>query len=49
VVHSTTKYLNAHRHVGGVVISHDDEASERLSSSSERRRAVPGPFDCFLC
>ena len=50
VVHSTTKYLNGHSDmVGGVVISNDDEASERLQFVQNAAGAVPGPFDCFLC
>ncbi len=50
VVHSATKYLNGHSDmVGGVVISNDDEASERLQFVQNAAGAVPGPFDCFLC
>jgi cystathionine beta-lyase/cystathionine gamma-synthase len=50
VVHSTTKYLNGHSDmVGGVVISNDDAASERLQFVQNAAGAVPGPFDCWLC
>ncbi|HXF58426.1 MAG TPA: aminotransferase class I/II-fold pyridoxal phosphate-dependent enzyme, partial [Candidatus Saccharimonadales bacterium] len=50
VVHSTTKYLNGHSDmVGGIVISNDDEASERLQFVQNAAGAVPGPFDCWLC
>ncbi len=49
VVHSTTKYLNGHSDmVGGVVVSNDDAASERLQFLQNAVGAVPGPFDCFL-
>ena len=49
VVHSTTKYLNGHSDmVGGVVISNDEAASERLQFLQNAVGAVPGPFDCFL-
>ena len=49
VVHSTTKYLNGHSDmVGGIVISNDDEASERLQFVQNAVGAVPGPFDCWL-
>ena len=50
VVHSTTKYLNGHSDmVGGIVISNDEEASERLQFVQNAAGAVPGPFDCWLC
>ena len=49
VVHSTTKYLNGHSDmVGGIVISNDDAASERLQFLQNAVGAVPGPFDCWL-
>ena len=49
VVHSTTKYLNGHSDmVGGVVISNDAAASERLQFLQNAVGAVPGPFDCWL-
>ena len=49
VVHSATKYLNGHSDmVGGIVISNDAEASERLRFLQNAAGAVPGPFDCWL-
>jgi cystathionine beta-lyase/cystathionine gamma-synthase len=49
VVHSTTKYLNGHSDmVGGIVVSNDDAASERLQFLQNAVGAVPGPFDCWL-
>ena len=49
VVHSTTKYLNGHSDmVGGIVISNDPAASERLRFIQNAVGAVPGPFDCWL-
>jgi len=48
-VHSTTKYLNGHSDmVGGLVISNDDAASQRLQFLQNAVGAVPGPFDCWL-
>ncbi len=50
VVHSTTKYLNGHSDmVGGMVVSNDEGASERLQFVQNAAGAVPGPFDCWLC
>jgi cystathionine beta-lyase/cystathionine gamma-synthase len=50
VVHSTTKYLNGHSDmVGGIVVSNDAAASERLQFIQNAVGAVPGPFDCWLC
>src|SRR5258705_6206906 len=50
VAHSTTKYLNGHSDmVGGIGISNDDAASERLQFVQNAAGAVPGPFDCWLC
>src|SRR2546428_1138243 len=50
VVHSTTKYLNGHSDmVGGIVISSDPAASERLQFVPNAAGAIPGPFDCWLC
>jgi cystathionine beta-lyase/cystathionine gamma-synthase len=49
VVHSTTKYLNGHSDmIGGVVVSNDPKASERLRFLQNAVGAVPGPFDCWL-
>lgn len=48
-LHSTTKYLNGHSDmVGGVVVSNDEAASERLQFLQNAVGAVPGPFDCWL-
>ena len=50
VLHSTTKYLNGHSDmIGGIVISNDAAASERLQFVQNAAGAVPGPFDCWLC
>ena len=49
VVHSATKYLNGHSDVvGGIVVTGDEEAGERLSFIQNAVGAVPGPFDCWL-
>jgi cystathionine beta-lyase/cystathionine gamma-synthase len=49
VVHSTTKYLNGHSDmVGGIVVSNDPAASDRLQFVQNAVGAVPGPFDCWL-
>jgi cystathionine beta-lyase/cystathionine gamma-synthase len=50
VLHSTTKYLNGHSDmVGGMLVTSDDEAAERLGFIQNAVGAVPGPFDCWLC
>ncbi|RDV38990.1 cystathionine gamma-synthase [Bradymonadaceae bacterium TMQ3] len=49
VVHSTTKFINGHSDVvGGVVITNDDEAAEKLRFLQNSIGAVPGPFDSWL-
>jgi cystathionine gamma-synthase len=49
VVHSSTKYLGGHSDaVGGLVITSDDDAYERLRYLQNAVGAVPGPMDCFL-
>nr|WP_233497064.1 cystathionine gamma-synthase [Lujinxingia litoralis] len=49
VVHSTTKFINGHSDVvGGVVITNDDEAAEKLRFLQNSMGAVPGPFDSWL-
>jgi cystathionine beta-lyase/cystathionine gamma-synthase len=49
VVHSSTKYLNGHSDVvGGVVVTKDEVAAERLGFVQNAVGAVPGPFDCWL-
>ena len=49
VVHSTTKYMGGHSDaVGGLVITSDEGAYERLKFLQNAVGAVPGPMDCFL-
>jgi cystathionine gamma-lyase len=49
VVHSTTKYLNGHADVvGGVLVTSDPEAYERLSFLQNAIGAIPSPMDSFL-
>jgi cystathionine beta-lyase/cystathionine gamma-synthase len=49
VVHSSTKYLNGHSDVvGGIVVTNNDAAAERLGFVQNAVGAVPGPFDCWL-
>jgi cystathionine gamma-synthase len=49
VFHSSTKYLAGHSDtIGGVVVTSDDEAAERLRFLQNAMGAVPGPLDCFL-
>jgi len=49
VVHSTTKYLGGHSDVvGGVIVTSDDEAYEKMKFLQNAVGAVPGPMDCFL-
>lgn len=49
VVHSTTKYLAGHSDViGGVLVTTDTQAFERLKFLQNAVGAVPGPLDCFL-
>jgi cystathionine beta-lyase/cystathionine gamma-synthase len=49
VVHSTTKYMGGHSDaVGGLVITSDDEAYEKLKVLQNAVGVVPGPMDCFL-
>jgi len=49
VVHSTTKYLNGHSDmVGGIVVSNEPAATERLQFVQNAVGAIPGPFDCWL-
>ncbi len=49
VVHSTTKYLNGHSDsVGGIVVSNDEEASERLGFIQNAAGAILSPFDSWL-
>jgi cystathionine beta-lyase/cystathionine gamma-synthase len=49
VLHSTTKYLNAHSDmVGGIVVTRRDDVAERLGFIQNASGAVPGPMDCWL-
>jgi len=49
VVHSSTKFLGGHSDVlGGVVLTSDDSAAERLRFHQNAVGAVPSPFDCWL-
>ncbi len=49
VVHSTTKYLNGHSDVvGGVMMTSDTEAYERVKFLQNAAGAVPGPMDSWL-
>ncbi|MBA2663964.1 MAG: cystathionine gamma-synthase [Bradymonadaceae bacterium] len=49
VVHSTTKFINGHSDVvGGVVITNDEEAAQRLRFLQNAIGAVPGPMDAWL-
>jgi cystathionine beta-lyase/cystathionine gamma-synthase len=49
VVHSSTKYLNGHSDVvGGIVVTNDGAAAERLQFVQNAVGAVPSPFDCWL-
>ncbi len=49
VVHSSTKYLGGHSDaVGGLVVTSDDAAYEKLKYLQNAVGAVPGPMDCFL-
>jgi cystathionine beta-lyase/cystathionine gamma-synthase len=49
IVHSTTKFLNGHSDVvGGMVLTDDEEISERLAYLQNAAGAVPGPWDAWL-
>ncbi len=49
VVHSSTKYLNGHSDVvGGIVVTNEGAAAERLQFIQNAVGAVPSPFDCWL-
>lgn len=49
VIHSSTKYLNGHSDVvGGVILTSDENAYERIKFVQNAVGAVPGPFDCWL-
>jgi cystathionine beta-lyase/cystathionine gamma-synthase len=49
VVHSSTKYLGGHSDaVGGLIVTSDEAAYEKLKYLQNAIGAVPGPMDCFL-
>lgn len=49
VIHSTTKFINGHSDViGGVVVTNNAAAAERLAFLQNAVGAVPSPFDCWL-
>jgi len=49
VIHSTTKYIGGHSDVvGGVLVTTDPAAYERLKFLQNAVGAVPGPMDCWL-
>jgi len=49
VIHSTTKYLNGHSDVvGGIILTKDQDLSDKLHYIQNTVGAVPGPMDCFL-
>ena len=48
-MHSTTKYLSGHNQIiGGVLITNNEELSEKLKFIQKSVGAVPSPFDCWL-
>ena len=48
-MHSTTKYLSGHNQIiGGILITNDDELSEKFKFIQKTVGAVPSPFDCWL-
>ena len=48
-MHSTTKYLSGHNQIiGGVLITNNDELSEKFHFIQKTVGAVPSPFDCWL-
>lgn len=49
VLHSSTKYINGHSDViGGILVTNDEKAHERLRYIQNAAGAVPSPFDCWL-
>jgi cystathionine beta-lyase/cystathionine gamma-synthase len=49
VLHSTTKYLGGHSDVvGGIIVTNNEEISEKIKFAQNAMGAVPGPFDCWL-
>ena len=49
VMHSATKYLNGHSDmIGGVIVTNDEDLSERIGFLQNSIGAIQGPFDAFL-
>ncbi|MCF8412555.1 MAG: PLP-dependent aspartate aminotransferase family protein, partial [Melioribacteraceae bacterium] len=49
VLHSTTKYLNGHCDVvGGIILTSNEAAHERLRYLQNAAGSIPSPFDCWL-
>ena len=49
VMHSATKYLNGHSDmIGGVIVTNDEDISERIGFLQNSIGAIQGPFDAFL-
>tara|TARA_X000000950_G_C13819214_1_gene621161 strand:- start:3 stop:1196 length:1194 start_codon:yes stop_codon:yes gene_type:complete len=49
VMHSATKYLNGHSDmIGGVIVTNDENISERIGFLQNSIGAIQGPFDAFL-
>ncbi len=49
ILHSTTKFLNGHSDVvGGMVLTNDEELSEKLAFLQNAAGAIPGPWDAWL-
>ncbi len=49
VMHSTTKYLSGHNLIiGGMLLTDNEELSEKFKYMQKSAGAVPSPFDCFL-
>ena len=48
-MHSTTKYLSGHNQIiGGVLITNNEDLSEKFKFIQKTVGAVPSPFDCWL-
>ena len=48
-MHSTTKYLSGHnQNIGGVLITNNEELSEKFKFIQKTVGAVPSTFDCWL-
>lgn len=49
VVHSSTKYLGGHSDlVGGIVVTNNEEFTEKLQFLQNASGGIPSPFDCWL-